>query len=142
MPAIWSETVTCRSWAVSRETSNASPLTIGERGSVKGEVEADSVTVGGTLSGTVRARIVMMTQAAAVEGSLIVAESLSIEAGARFDGEIQRSSKAASAKSGHDETFNQVKEQLAQPIEGHGREDEKAEKTAEVAPEVKKAATG
>ena len=116
-------------------------LTIGEHGSVKGEVEADRVTVGGALSGTVRARIVTMTQAAAVEGSLVVAESLSIEAGARFDGEIQRSQKAAAGQSSHDDTFDQVKEQLAQPIEGHGRAEDKTDIDEEKQP-LKKAATG
>lgn len=114
-------------------------LTIGESGSVQGEVESDTVTVSGKLSGTVRARVVTMTQTASVDGSLIVAESLSIEAGAHFDGEIQRSQKAGAAKSSHDDTFDQVKEQLAQPIEGHGPKDQKA---VEDKPEVKKAATG
>ena len=100
-------------------------LTVGEGARVKGEVAADTVTISGILQGRIQARIVGLTRSAEVEGHVVVSEALSIDAGAHFDGEIQRSqAKAAETRRGHDETFAAVKDELSRPIAGHGGEAE------------------
>lgn len=64
-------------------------LTVGEGGSVNGEITADQVTVSGSVTGKIKARNVSLTQSANVTGD-IAHESLSIDAGARFEGNCTR----------------------------------------------------
>lgn len=71
-------------------------LTIGEGGTVKGEIEADQVTVSGNVLGKIKARTVSLSQSASVNGD-IEHESLGIEAGARFEGSCV---KMSSGKTG------------------------------------------
>ena len=60
-------------------------LTVGESGTVKGEIVADQVTIAGTVVGKVKARTVTLAQTSDVTGD-ISHEALGIEAGARFEG--------------------------------------------------------
>lgn len=64
-------------------------LTIGESGSVKGEVVADQITVAGVVVGKIRAGSVTLAHSADVTGD-ISHESLGIEAGARFEGNCKQ----------------------------------------------------
>lgn len=64
-------------------------LTVGESGSVDGEITADQVTVAGSVTGKIKARNVSLTQSARVTGD-IAHDSLSIDAGARFEGSCTR----------------------------------------------------
>lgn len=64
-------------------------LNIGEGGAVNGEIRADQVTVSGSVTGKMTARTVNLTRTARVNGD-IVHETLSIEAGARFEGTCKR----------------------------------------------------
>ena len=70
-----------------------SVLTIGEGGTVKGAVVADTVTVAGTVHGQIRAKAVTLSRTARVQGD-IWHESLAIEAGARFEGSCKHLSSA------------------------------------------------
>ena len=60
-------------------------LTIGETGSVTGQIQAETVEIRGRVSGTVAARQVRLHATARVDGDISHAE-LSIEAGAHFEG--------------------------------------------------------
>lgn len=64
-------------------------LTIGESGTVKGEIIADSVTVAGAVDGKIEARTVTLAQTSDVTGD-ISHEALGIEAGARFEGSCKK----------------------------------------------------
>ena len=69
-------------------------VTIGQSAEVKGEVVAESVTVHGRIEGTIRARTVILGKTARVDGD-IYQETLAIEAGAHFEGQCRKLSKAA-----------------------------------------------
>ena len=60
-------------------------LTIGQAGSVKGAVEAETVQVNGSISGQIKAKSVILNEAAQVFSD-IKYERLVIEAGARLNG--------------------------------------------------------
>jgi len=64
-------------------------LTIGEGGTVKGAITAQSVMVAGTIQGQVRAKTVSLARTARMQGD-IWHESLAIEAGARFEGSCKQ----------------------------------------------------
>ncbi len=74
-----------------------SVLTIGEGGTVKGAVVADTVTVSGTVDGQIRAKAVTLSRTARMQGD-IWHESLAIEAGARFEGSCKHLSTATQAE--------------------------------------------
>lgn len=63
----------------------ADRLTIGESGSVSGNIQAESVEIRGRVRGSVSARRVCLLATARVDGDISHAE-LSIEVGARFEG--------------------------------------------------------
>lgn len=69
-------------------------LTIGESGSVRGEVDAEQVLVSGTVVGKIKATSVTLSQTADVTGD-ITHEALAIESGANFEGNINRISGAS-----------------------------------------------
>ncbi len=64
---------------------------MGETGSVKGTIGADTVTIRGTVQGEIRARSVRLEKSAVVEGD-IYHESLSVEAGAKLTGQFTHTS--------------------------------------------------
>jgi cytoskeletal protein CcmA (bactofilin family) len=66
-------------------------LALGETGTVKGEVRADTVAIKGTFSGAINARVVTLARSAKVNGDIIASETLGIEPGAEFDGTCKRS---------------------------------------------------
>ncbi len=68
----------------------AKGLVIGEGASVKGEVVAQKVKVSGTIEGAIRAGHVELASSAHVKGD-ILHSALSIENGARFDGNCRHS---------------------------------------------------
>ena len=64
-------------------------LTIGEGAVVSGEIMADDVVVNGRVIGKVRGLKVRLTSTARVEGD-IIHKTIAIEAGAHFEGSVQR----------------------------------------------------
>lgn len=68
---------------------NSRTLTIGEHGSVAGDVTAQQVTVDGTLKGKIHAQQVTLSRSASVTAD-IEFQSLGIEEGAHFEGNIKR----------------------------------------------------
>lgn len=67
-------------------------VVMGETGSVKGVIEADSVTVRGHVKGEIRARTVRLEQSAVIEGD-VYQENLSVESGAQITGHFAHSDK-------------------------------------------------
>lgn len=70
-------------------------LTIGESGSIKGAITAETVLVAGHVVGQIRAKTVSLSRTARVEGD-IWHDSLAIEGGARFEGTCKRLSASGS----------------------------------------------
>lgn len=68
----------------------AKGLVIGEHALIKGEVVSERVKVSGTVEGAIRARHVDLAASANVKGD-IMHKALSIETGARFDGNCRHS---------------------------------------------------
>ncbi|MBE3637698.1 bactofilin family protein [Mangrovicoccus algicola] len=64
-------------------------LTVGEGAVVSGEIVADDVVVNGRVIGRVRGLKVRLTSTARVEGD-IIHKTIAIEAGAHFEGSVQR----------------------------------------------------
>jgi cytoskeletal protein CcmA (bactofilin family) len=64
-------------------------LTIGETGSVDGEIHADVVLVSGTVKGRINAKTVTLAKSARVIGD-IAHESLAMESGAHLEGQVSR----------------------------------------------------
>ena len=73
-------------------------LTIGESAVIVGEVEASTVIINGTVTGEVRGQTIVLGKTSRVLGD-IVHETLSIEAGAQFEGQCRR--LTAEQKSGN-----------------------------------------
>jgi cytoskeletal protein CcmA (bactofilin family) len=62
-------------------------LTLGETGSVAGEIRAEHATIRGVVNGTILARTILFEKTARITGD-IVHESISIEVGAHVDGRL------------------------------------------------------
>ena len=75
----------------------AKSLMIGETASVKGEVIAEKVRVAGTVEGAIRANQVELTASAVVKGD-VHHTALSIEAGAKLDGNCRHSDNPTETK--------------------------------------------
>jgi len=67
-------------------------LTLRDKGSVKGEITANTVHIHGTVKGLIRAKNVHLNATCKVEG-IIIHEQLSIEDGAFVDGKFKRSDR-------------------------------------------------
>ncbi len=65
-------------------------LTIGNTGEVKGKVVADDVMISGSFDGQMSAGSVKLAASARVKGDITVREALSIETGAKFEGQCKR----------------------------------------------------
>ena len=96
VPSIISDDVVIRG-AIEGDIKAAS-LVIGEGAKVDGEVVADQVRVCGTVEGAIRATRVELAAGALVRGD-IIHTALAIEAGARFEGNVQHSDDPAHAPS-------------------------------------------
>jgi cytoskeletal protein CcmA (bactofilin family) len=64
-------------------------LTVGEGATVSGEIMADDIVINGHIRGRVRGLKVRLTATAKVEGD-IIHKTIAIEAGAHFEGSVQR----------------------------------------------------
>tara|TARA_R110002110_G_scaffold25482_5_gene94505 strand:- start:288 stop:773 length:486 start_codon:yes stop_codon:yes gene_type:complete len=67
----------------------AHALTIGQNGTVNGEIDAETIRVHGTVNGQIRAKSVFLAKSARVRGD-VVHESLAIEPGALLEGHCKR----------------------------------------------------
>lgn len=76
----------------------ATGLIIGETGSIKGEVVAETIDIRGHVSGSIRGQKVRLAASAKVDGDIIHA-SLSIEANAVFEGQVKHSKDPINAES-------------------------------------------
>ncbi len=79
---------------------NSRLLTVGEQAIVEGCIVADTVRISGTVKGQIKARMVHLDKAARVTGD-VTHETLTMEAGAFFEGQVKRmepSSTATTAK--------------------------------------------
>lgn len=90
----------------------AGSLTLGENASIKGEVEADLAVIHGHLVGSLRAREVRLAASSRIEGD-IVHSTLSIEAGAYFEGQCRRADNPLEKSSSKPAANAQVKKPAA-----------------------------
>lgn len=67
----------------------SSMLTVGETAVIRGEIVADDVVVNGRVIGRIRGNKVRLSNSAHVQGD-ILHKSIAIEAGAHFEGSVQR----------------------------------------------------
>ncbi|MEQ9326221.1 MAG: polymer-forming cytoskeletal protein [Rhodospirillales bacterium] len=67
----------------------AHALTIGQSGSVTGEIDAETIRVHGSVNGQIRAKSVFLAKSARVRGD-VIHESLAIEPGALLEGHCKR----------------------------------------------------
>ena len=68
------------------DISSQRNIVVGEGGKVNGQINADSITIGGKVSGTVRANEKLLLDPKGYLKGDIFTKILVIEAGARFDG--------------------------------------------------------
>ena len=71
-------------------------LIVGETATIRGEIVADDIVVNGRVIGRVRGLKVRLTSTARVEGD-IIHKTIAIEAGAHFEGSVQRQDDPLSA---------------------------------------------
>ena len=71
---------------VQGDISSQGIVIIGENGGVNGQINADSVTIGGKVTGTVRAKDKVVLEAKANLKGDIITKTLLVEAGAIFNG--------------------------------------------------------
>lgn len=64
-------------------------VTVGQEALIEGAITAETVRVSGTVDGQIKAKSVSLERTAKVTGD-IIHESLTMEAGARFEGQIKR----------------------------------------------------
>lgn len=79
----------------------AAALMVGEKATVRGDITCDAVTIRGRVEGGIRAKQVTLAATAHIEGD-IVHSSLSVEAGAHFDGNVRHSDDPLSEASATD----------------------------------------
>ncbi len=92
-------------------------LTVGEEAQIRGEIEADSVRVCGSVTGQIQARTVEIVKTAKVVAD-IVHETLSIEAGAFITGNIKRADAKAPAPATAKKRVNLVQDAVPNPLGG------------------------
>ncbi len=68
---------------------NAKVLTVGMNAEVKGQLKAEEMIVNGRIIGEVRGNKVRLNKSARVDGD-VIHETLSVEAGAYFEGSVRR----------------------------------------------------
>ncbi len=92
-------------------------LTVGEKAQMRGEIEADSVRVCGSVTGQIQARSVEIVKTAKVVADIIY-ETLSIEAGAYVTGNIKRADAKAQAPAIAEKRVNLVQDAGPNPLSG------------------------
>ncbi|MDM7946256.1 MAG: polymer-forming cytoskeletal protein [Oceanibaculum nanhaiense] len=75
----------------------SSSLTVSDSATVRGAIEADTVAIAGSVTGQIKAKTVTLQRTARVIAD-IVQESLSIEPGAYFEGNLRRIAQEAPRK--------------------------------------------
>ncbi len=75
---------------------NSRFLTVGEQATVEGSIVADTVRISGTVRGQVKAKTVHLDKKARVTGD-ITHETLTMEAGALFEGQVRRMQQTSGA---------------------------------------------
>ena len=68
-------------------------LTVGEKASISGEINADDIEIFGSVSGNIRARKIKIAKTAKVIGD-ICHEVLSVETGAYIEGQLKQAKKS------------------------------------------------
>ncbi len=68
-----------------------SNVSVGEYGKVNGQINASAITIGGTVSGTVKAQEKLILDAKANLNGDIITKILVVEAGAKFEGKSKMS---------------------------------------------------
>jgi cytoskeletal protein CcmA (bactofilin family) len=71
---------------VQGDISSQSTVIIGENGKVNGEINAENITIGGKVTGTVKAKEKLVLDAKANLQGDIFSKVISVEAGANFNG--------------------------------------------------------
>jgi len=71
---------------VQGDITSQSTVIIGENGKVNGQINADNITIGGKVTGTVRAKEKLVLDSKANLQGDIISKTVSIEAGANFNG--------------------------------------------------------
>ncbi len=90
-------------------------LTVGEEAQIRGEIEADSVRVCGSVTGQIKARSVEIVKTAKVVAD-IIHETLSIEAGASITGNIKRADAKAPAPAIIEKRVDLVPDAVPNPL--------------------------
>ncbi len=96
-------------------------LTVGEMAQMRGEIEADSVRVCGSVTGQIQARSVEIVKTAKVVAD-IIHETLSIEAGAFVTGNIKRADAKAQAPATAEKRVNLVPDTVPNPLSGRTKD--------------------
>jgi cytoskeletal protein CcmA (bactofilin family) len=73
------------------DISSKSNVIVGESGTVNGQIDADSITIAGKVSGTLKAKDKITLEAKANFKGDLFTKILVVEAGAKFDGESKMS---------------------------------------------------
>ena len=97
-----------------------SMLTVGEEAHIRGQIEADSVRVCGSVTGQIQARTVEIVKTAKVVAD-IIHETLSIEAGAFVTGNIKRADAKAQAPATAEKRVNLVQDSVPNPLSGRAK---------------------
>lgn len=100
----------------------ADTLTIGEHGTVHGSIKADKVRVCGKVFGQIEGAAVTLAASARVEGD-VLHERLEIEPGAHLEGHCRRTNRTATIPkggAGKSERTAQEPEAEAQPVKANG----------------------
>jgi cytoskeletal protein CcmA (bactofilin family) len=79
-------------------TSQGGNVTVGETGQINGQIHAEVITIGGKVSGTVRAKEKLVIDSKGNLQGDIYTKTLVIEAGAKFDGKSQMSNSKPEIK--------------------------------------------
>ena len=87
-----------------------SNVTVGENGKVNGQISAASITIGGNVSGTVRAKEKLMLEAKSNLNGDLYTKILVVEPGARFEGK---------SKMGESTNTIEVKEKTSENPKGN-----------------------
>jgi cytoskeletal protein CcmA (bactofilin family) len=82
-------------------------VTVGESGEINGQINADVITVGGKITGTLNAKEKVVLEAKAILKGDLIAKILVVEGGAKFDGNSKMDSK---------ETFTSSKPPALPPL--------------------------
>ena len=86
-------------------------ITVGATGTVVGKIIADEAMISGAVNGEIRARAVVLTRTAKV-ASDVTQESISIEAGAVFEGAIRRPGSGTTVNKGTNGSAHKAAELL------------------------------